>query len=289
MRFFLENKQRRRRIVRLWWQHSPRRTIVERERASERDQRRRTRKQSHRCIGWHSVDDSSSAKNLPSENGERTSEKGCGQESQIIQLNRCSNPQASPSRRQSRPHLRGQQLASSVYSSPAGEPQYFIYTHAVHAKSRHRRNTCFGFDTYPTPTMQQQTTVAHNALPPPSSTTVARSSRISVHSHIKGLGLTQDGYATPNAAGFIGQTNAREVRFTLSHPVQGENQSLGSSPRPVASSWILSSRVNSLVVPFSSSVPPGPAKPHWLSLSPKNSARKFHFALWSVPRFTVRR
>jgi RuvB-like protein 1 (pontin 52) len=66
--------------------------------------------------------------------------------------------------------------------------------------------------------MQQQTTVAHNALPPPSSTTVARSSRISVHSHIKGLGLTHDGYAASDAAGFIGQTNAREVRFIPPNP-----------------------------------------------------------------------
>jgi len=83
----------------------------------------------------------------------------------------------------------------------------------IHPQSRrHRRNTCFGF-ALTRPTMQQQTTtVAHNALPPPSSTTVARSSRISAHSHIKGLGLTQDGYATSDAAGFIGQANAREVR-----------------------------------------------------------------------------
>lgn len=71
---------------------------------------------------------------------------------------------------------------------------------------------------------QQTTTVAHNALPPPSSATVARSSRISVHSHIKGLGLTQDGRAASDAAGFIGQTNAREVRLTLSYPAQGENE-----------------------------------------------------------------
>ena len=102
---------------------------------------------------------------------------------------------------------------------------------------RRRRDTCFGFDTYRPPTMQQQTTtVAHNALPPPSSTTVARSSRISVHSHIKGLGLSQDGFAASDAAGFIGQSNAREVRLILSHLVQDENQSSGSSPRPVASS-----------------------------------------------------
>ncbi|KAH8109466.1 RuvB-like helicase 1 [Phellopilus nigrolimitatus] len=53
------------------------------------------------------------------------------------------------------------------------------------------------------------TPVAHNALPPPSSTT--RSSRIGSHSHIKGLGLTPDGLAAGDAAGFIGQTNAREA------------------------------------------------------------------------------
>ncbi|KAF9782080.1 RuvB-like helicase 1 [Thelephora terrestris] len=58
---------------------------------------------------------------------------------------------------------------------------------------------------------QQSTTIAHNALPPPPPKTVARSSRISVHSHIKALGLNQDGYATSDAAGFIGQTNAREA------------------------------------------------------------------------------
>ena len=83
---------------------------------------------------------------------------------------------------------------------------------------------------------QQTTTVAHNALPPPPSTTAARSSRISVHSHIKGLGLTQDGDAASDAAGFVGQTNAREVRFTLSLPVLDQNQSSGSPPRPAASS-----------------------------------------------------
>ena len=51
---------------------------------------------------------------------------------------------------------------------------------------------------------------AHNApLPPTSSST--RSSRIAPHSHIKGLGLTPEGFATVDGAGFIGQTNAREV------------------------------------------------------------------------------
>jgi RuvB-like protein 1 (pontin 52) len=57
--------------------------------------------------------------------------------------------------------------------------------------------------------------VAHNALPPPSATSNARSSRIAPHSHITGLGLTSDGLAAPDGAGFIGQTNAREVVIML--------------------------------------------------------------------------
>ncbi|KAG6884902.1 RuvB ATP-dependent DNA helicase pontin [Termitomyces sp. T159_Od127] len=38
-----------------------------------------------------------------------------------------------------------------------------------------------------------------------------RSSRVAPHSHIKGLGLTSDGIANVDGAGFIGQTNAREA------------------------------------------------------------------------------
>lgn len=40
--------------------------------------------------------------------------------------------------------------------------------------------------------------------------------RIASHSHIKGLGLREDGYADQQAAGFVGQEAAREVRFFLS-------------------------------------------------------------------------
>lgn len=53
--------------------------------------------------------------------------------------------------------------------------------------------------------------VAHNAVPPPSVSSASRSSRVAPHSHIKGLGLTSDGIANTDGAGFIGQTNAREV------------------------------------------------------------------------------
>ncbi|KJA16084.1 hypothetical protein HYPSUDRAFT_47725 [Hypholoma sublateritium FD-334 SS-4] len=54
-------------------------------------------------------------------------------------------------------------------------------------------------------------TPAHNAPLPPTTSSNARSSRIAPHSHIKGLGLTSEGYANVDGAGFIGQTNAREA------------------------------------------------------------------------------
>ncbi|KAG7088343.1 RuvB ATP-dependent DNA helicase pontin [Marasmius oreades] len=53
--------------------------------------------------------------------------------------------------------------------------------------------------------------VAHNALPPPSTSSASRSSRIAPHSHIKGLGLNAEGRAAADSAGFIGQNNAREA------------------------------------------------------------------------------
>ncbi|KAI0274003.1 RuvB-like helicase 1 [Russula aff. rugulosa BPL654] len=51
----------------------------------------------------------------------------------------------------------------------------------------------------------------HSAFPPPSTASLARSSRIAPHSHIKALGLTPEGLATSDGAGFIGQNNAREA------------------------------------------------------------------------------
>ena len=55
---------------------------------------------------------------------------------------------------------------------------------------------------------------AHNAPLPPTAPS-ARSSRIAPHSHIKGLGLTPEGFASVDGAGFIGQTNAREVSLQV--------------------------------------------------------------------------
>jgi hypothetical protein len=39
----------------------------------------------------------------------------------------------------------------------------------------------------------------------------ARENRVAAHSHIRGLGLREDGTADQSAAGFIGQQHAREV------------------------------------------------------------------------------
>jgi hypothetical protein len=55
----------------------------------------------------------------------------------------------------------------------------------------------------------------HSAFPPPSTASLARSSRIAPHSHIKALGLTPEGLATTDGAGFIGQNNAREVNISF--------------------------------------------------------------------------
>lgn len=39
-----------------------------------------------------------------------------------------------------------------------------------------------------------------------------KTQRISAHSHIKGLGPDENGFAIPAAAGLVGQEQAREVR-----------------------------------------------------------------------------
>jgi RuvB-like protein 1 (pontin 52) len=44
--------------------------------------------------------------------------------------------------------------------------------------------------------------------PPPTAT---RESRIATHSHIKGLGLADDGTAMESSQGFVGQRSAREA------------------------------------------------------------------------------
>lgn len=91
-------------------------------------------------------------------------------------------------------------------------------------------------------------TPAHNAPLPPTNSTASRSSRIAPHSHIKGLGLNNEGYASSSVAGFVGQTDAREVCILYTHSAQSYKLNLEMlSFRLVVSSLSSSSRVNSLV------------------------------------------
>ena len=46
-----------------------------------------------------------------------------------------------------------------------------------------------------------------------------REQRIAPHTHIKGLGLNDEGRAYPHADGFVGQTSAREVVQLFKHGV----------------------------------------------------------------------
>ena len=66
-------------------------------------------------------------------------------------------------------------------------------------------------------TPSASTPPTHSAFPPLSTASLARSSRIAPHSHIKALGLTPEGFATVDGAGFVGQNNAREVRVPTQH------------------------------------------------------------------------
>jgi DNA helicase TIP49 (TBP-interacting protein) len=47
---------------------------------------------------------------------------------------------------------------------------------------------------------------------PTISAPVAQTKKVATHSHIRGLGLKEDGGAEPISAGFVGQLKAREVR-----------------------------------------------------------------------------
>ena len=44
-----------------------------------------------------------------------------------------------------------------------------------------------------------------------------KAARVAVHTHIKGLGLAEDGTALPMGAGLVGQEKAREVGGHSSH------------------------------------------------------------------------
>ena len=50
----------------------------------------------------------------------------------------------------------------------------------------------------------------------------SRENRTAAHTHIKGLGLKNDGYAETTGAGFVGQVAAREVGRERFHSAMGK-------------------------------------------------------------------
>ena len=44
-----------------------------------------------------------------------------------------------------------------------------------------------------------------------------KTQRIAAHSHVKGLGLDENGFAIQSASGLVGQEIAREVRIKIFH------------------------------------------------------------------------
>ena len=63
------------------------------------------------------------------------------------------------------------------------------------------------------PTVKMAATGQNSQIPQANSS--ARESRVATHSHIRGLGLKEDGSAVvgTGSAGWVGQTTAREVRI----------------------------------------------------------------------------
>lgn len=50
----------------------------------------------------------------------------------------------------------------------------------------------------------------------------AKSARVAAHTHIKGLGLADDGSALPAAAGFVGAASAREACGVVVDMIRGK-------------------------------------------------------------------
>jgi RuvB-like protein 1 (pontin 52) len=66
-------------------------------------------------------------------------------------------------------------------------------------------------DTTPAPAVAPATAAGPTILTQPPPPTNQRESRIATHSHIKGLGLADDGTAMEQSQGFVGQRQAREA------------------------------------------------------------------------------
>jgi hypothetical protein len=113
-----------------------------------------------------------------------------------------------------------------------------------------------------------------------------REGRTAAHSHIKGLGLSSDGRATPAAGGFIGQAAAREVQ---SAPVSFTSLVVLTRQRHVDWSSTLSKRRRCRGEQCYSQAALGPVKrpSRWPSV--RNWAQKCPSARLSAVRFTPQR
>ena len=99
-------------------------------------------------------------------------------------------------------------------------------------------------------------------------TLTSRPRRIASHSHIKGLGLDDEGFAKEDRNGFVGQRSAREVSCLPGRagppaqlPLARADAVLSTLNRRAVSSCRSSKHVASLAAPCSSPAPQGPAKP----------------------------
>lgn len=69
-----------------------------------------------------------------------------------------------------------------------------------------------------------------------------KSQRVATHTHIKGLGLADDGIAAVLAAGFVGQEQAREACGVIVDMIRAKKMAgralmlTGNPPRPQAAS-----------------------------------------------------
>lgn len=136
-------------------------------------------------------------------------------------------------------------------------------------------------------------------------------SRIATHTHIKGLGMRDDGSVIPIAAGLVGQEAAREAAATVVDLIKtrkmagkallmagapGTGQSSMHSGLSVAASGaeregqsdcrLRCSRSAALLCCRSVSALIVQARPLWLLRSVRSWARRFPSVRWSVRRFT---
>lgn len=145
------------------------------------------------------------------------------------------------------------------------------------------------------PSTQMQVTQASSA----GGSAASREARVASHSHIKGLGLADDGTAIQSAHGFVGQKSAREVssnerqdfvRFQARQSRKTYNDPLlaPSLPTRRVDSSLTSSGESVLQERHSYwQVDREQERLPWPSESPMNLVKRCPFAPWWVQRYTA--